>query len=975
MKVDTKRLFKKSVAIVTLFCMATQTTFAALLTLAQVPLFIGATPPPQVMLTISKDQQMHYKAYTDYADLDGDGLLDITYKHTITYYGYFDPIKCYNYDTGLERFAPIAVSPGNNKYCETVAGGRWSGNFLNWISMSRMDTIRKLLYGGFRSTDTANLTVLERNIIPTDAHAWAKYYNGTDINRLTPHNPPITAPSGVATGSSDNFSTDAAQAINTTTPKHFRNVATSVCLGDQVKVAIDSSNYVVGYVSVVDTSGDCSTAGSGAFSLEVDPAGVVGTGAGSATAGFYTVSNLSGAGISFCNLTGATNGTPISGTSHVKTDPPIIRVARGNFGMWANNDIVQCQWKVGNHTFGLDGSNGNIGALSGSATLPVGSVSWASAFEPLRTTHGLLSGGGAVGTPDMVARVEVCNSKLLGSEKCKQYNQANVFKPIGLLQQYGDPNLIHFGLLTNSYAMNKSGGVLRKNVGTLNNEIAVDGTFLNPAAGSIITAMNNLKIFGYSYSSKDYLAGDNCGSVTSTGGNSALNRGDAEEGRCTNWGDPIAEMYLESVRYFAGKAATPGYGYKQSGSRDESVGLPQATWTDPLNSNNFCAPLNVLVFNPGTGTFDRDQLGGVSDIAGAGSNTAISLTNAVGAAEGINGKPWFVGNSPADPTDLCTGKSNVMFGEIYGLCPQAPRGQGSYLIAGIAHLAKHQSHPHRYRRAQRRRQVAQSDDLRHRRCVHAQRPHPGRQRHRDPDAFRPRKRHGHRLRHRRAGGLQGHLSGRDLGQVFRAMGSVAAGRRLRPRPMGCDQLHDLRLDHYGYHRRHFRESQRRHRLRLHHQRHDQGRRALSLGIRERRLENQLYLRRSDLCHRNRAAPRHRHCWHPEWGGPARRSIVLAAVTSARAKPGPRPSLIALAHPPRDCCKTRCGTRRNTAALPTATATTCPTCRASGTAGLRTVSSDRTAFPTTSSWWPTLSAWKPRSPAPSKRYSRSRRRRP
>src|SRR5688572_29399890 len=130
MKLDSKRLFKKSVAIATLFCMATQTTFAALLNLAQTPLFIGANVPPQVMLTVSKDQQLYKKAYNDYSDLDGDGQIETTYKHSIDYYGYFDPTKCYVYNN--QRFEPAALAV--NKFCT----GQWSGNFLNWVSMSRM---------------------------------------------------------------------------------------------------------------------------------------------------------------------------------------------------------------------------------------------------------------------------------------------------------------------------------------------------------------------------------------------------------------------------------------------------------------------------------------------------------------------------------------------------------------------------------------------------------------------------------------------------------------------------------------------------------------------------------------------------------------------------------------------------------------------------------------------------------------------
>src|SRR5918911_762546 len=133
MRSDIKRRMNQAIAAIALFCMATQTTFAALLTLAQEPLFIGSNIPPKVMLTISKDQQLFKKAYNDYSDLDGDGVIETTYKHSIDYYGYFDPTKCYTYNTTRQRFEPSRVSP--TKYCT----GEWSGNFLNWAAMSRMD--------------------------------------------------------------------------------------------------------------------------------------------------------------------------------------------------------------------------------------------------------------------------------------------------------------------------------------------------------------------------------------------------------------------------------------------------------------------------------------------------------------------------------------------------------------------------------------------------------------------------------------------------------------------------------------------------------------------------------------------------------------------------------------------------------------------------------------------------------------------
>src|SRR3954468_2247985 len=115
MKPSNKSLLRKVVAFVALFCMTTQTTFAALLNLSQLPLSVGANVAPKVMLTVSKDQQLFKKAYNDYSDLDSDGQIETTYKHSIDYYGYFDSTKCYNYNAANGRFDPAAVTP--DKYC------------------------------------------------------------------------------------------------------------------------------------------------------------------------------------------------------------------------------------------------------------------------------------------------------------------------------------------------------------------------------------------------------------------------------------------------------------------------------------------------------------------------------------------------------------------------------------------------------------------------------------------------------------------------------------------------------------------------------------------------------------------------------------------------------------------------------------------------------------------------------------------
>src|SRR5436853_605160 len=102
----TRQKLKRAIASMALLCMIAQPlqpVFAAPpapnpIDIATEPLFIGVNPTPKVMLTISKDQQLYKKAYNDYSDLDGDGAIETTYKHTILYYGYFDPKKCYVYN-------------------------------------------------------------------------------------------------------------------------------------------------------------------------------------------------------------------------------------------------------------------------------------------------------------------------------------------------------------------------------------------------------------------------------------------------------------------------------------------------------------------------------------------------------------------------------------------------------------------------------------------------------------------------------------------------------------------------------------------------------------------------------------------------------------------------------------------------------------------------------------------------------------
>jgi len=170
---------------------------AATLTLGTAPLFISVTAPPLNMLVLGRDHKLFMAAYNDASDLNGDGLLDVGYKGYlpsssggIDYFGYFSNKVCYSYSGGV--FTPSVLASTSDKSCN---GSTWSGDFLNYVTMSRMDALRKVLYGGYRSTDTNSSTILERAYIPQDAHSFGHEYqsqarDGYDINKYTPLSQP-----------------------------------------------------------------------------------------------------------------------------------------------------------------------------------------------------------------------------------------------------------------------------------------------------------------------------------------------------------------------------------------------------------------------------------------------------------------------------------------------------------------------------------------------------------------------------------------------------------------------------------------------------------------------------------------------------------------------------------------------------------------------------------------------------------------
>jgi len=96
------------------------------------------------------------------------------YVFSTAYDGYFDNRKCYQYDTTNEVFKPFSKKDPITGVCPGSTT-EWSGNLLNWLTMTNLDQFRSVMTGGTRDNfsskgvvgqypgDTTGRTVLIRS--------------------------------------------------------------------------------------------------------------------------------------------------------------------------------------------------------------------------------------------------------------------------------------------------------------------------------------------------------------------------------------------------------------------------------------------------------------------------------------------------------------------------------------------------------------------------------------------------------------------------------------------------------------------------------------------------------------------------------------------------------------------------------------------------------------------------------------------
>lgn len=376
--------------------------------------------------------------------------------------------------------------------------------------------------------------------------------------------------------------------------------------------------------------------------------------------------------ITFCNVSTGNNGHPE------------MRIARGVWRQWAASEGTQCQW-----------GNGN-------STQPDNQ----SAEYRRRDRLG-----------ETTVKVEVCRSDrdVVTADRCKSYERTEnsttvtTYKPVGVLQVHGESGRIKFGLVTGSYKANLKGGVMRKaarrfagNTNSALDEVnLVTGQF-NDVDG-IVKNINALRIAGYSFADSTYVDCSTYSIPISTvmANNRATNRA------CSDWGNPLAEIYLETLRYITG-ASAPTAAFNVDDSTPNSntdsrfPGISDLTsagntWTDPMAADEWCANCAVILLSTGANSFDGDDLGGASGLSGLsgvgdttpGAVNINSLTDAVGVAEfGANFSSLSVFDGSTGHCSAKTGLSGLS--QVLGICPELPALQGTYKSAGLAYYANTQ---------------------------------------------------------------------------------------------------------------------------------------------------------------------------------------------------------------------------------------------------------------------------------------------
>lgn len=153
-----------------------------------VPPYVVQNIQPNVMLVVDTSGSMFNFAYADgfettitsddHSCTSADPCTGFTnpgaypdYK----YYGYFDPDSWYTYNTSGGKFVFSRLKAAGSKNST-----EWDGSFLNWVTMRRVDVLRKVLTGGKKGVgEGPGFDRIEGEIADCDSRGTIKTHSAT----------------------------------------------------------------------------------------------------------------------------------------------------------------------------------------------------------------------------------------------------------------------------------------------------------------------------------------------------------------------------------------------------------------------------------------------------------------------------------------------------------------------------------------------------------------------------------------------------------------------------------------------------------------------------------------------------------------------------------------------------------------------------------------------------------------------------
>ncbi len=186
--------FSTGFALLALVGLAAPVFSAGMYDYCQIPPYVNQLTPPNVMILMDSSGSMFNFAYYDNNDSPVNVCNDManpcdgyeewgTYPN-YKYYGYFNADRWYIYSANVFSDAGPKRNPNGTPAARPA--NSWDGHFLNWLTMRRIDVVRKVLTGGRPSADKLtgeNPDIADRGIYKRhgNANAVSPYSGSRDF--------------------------------------------------------------------------------------------------------------------------------------------------------------------------------------------------------------------------------------------------------------------------------------------------------------------------------------------------------------------------------------------------------------------------------------------------------------------------------------------------------------------------------------------------------------------------------------------------------------------------------------------------------------------------------------------------------------------------------------------------------------------------------------------------------------------------